>query len=55
MKDGRCVMVRLDADIADGKSDMMKTIVRLNEDCPAETQGGQGERVAYGQVVTLGG
>ena len=56
MRDERCVMVNFDPDTAEGDSEVMKTVVRMNENCA----GGYGTVVSagelrVGQVVTLGG
>ena len=54
MRDERCVMVNLDPDTAERDSEVMKTIVRLNENCAGVygTVVRAGELRA-GQVVTL--
>jgi uncharacterized protein YcbX len=44
MKDERCVMVNFDPDTAERDSEVMKTIVRLNENCAG----------VYGTVVRAG-
>lgn len=44
MRDERCVMVNLDPDTAERDSDVMKTVVRLNEKCAG----------VYGTVVRAG-
>ena len=44
MKDERCVMVNLDPDTAERDSEVMKTVVRLNENYAG----------AYGTVVRVG-
>jgi uncharacterized protein YcbX len=56
MRDERCVMVNLDPDTAERDSEVMKTVVRMNENCA----GVYGTVVRAGelrvsQVVTLGG
>ncbi|HSS21561.1 MAG TPA: MOSC domain-containing protein [Pyrinomonadaceae bacterium] len=55
MKDERCVMVNLDPDTAERDSEVMKTIVRLNENYAGVygTVVRTGE-LRVGQVVTLG-
>jgi uncharacterized protein YcbX len=56
MRDKRCVMVNLDLDTAEQDSEVMKTVVRMNENCAGVygTVVGAGE-LRVGQVVTLGG
>ncbi len=56
MRDERCVMVNLDPDTAEKDSEVMKTVVRLNENCAGVygTVVRAGE-LRVGQVVTLGG
>jgi uncharacterized protein len=56
MKDERCVMVNFDPDTAEKNSEVMKTIVRLNENYAGVygTVVRTGE-LRVGQVVTLGG
>ena len=56
MKDERCVMVNFDPDTAERDSEVMKTIVRLNENYAGVygTVVRAGE-LRVGQVVTLGG
>ena len=56
MRDERCVMVNLDPDTAERDSEVMKTIVRLNENYAGVygTVVRAGE-LRVGQVVTLGG
>jgi uncharacterized protein YcbX len=56
MRDERCVMVNLDPDTAERDSEVMKTVVRLNENCAGVygTVLSAGE-LRVGQVVTLGG
>jgi uncharacterized protein YcbX len=56
MRDERCVMVNLDPDTAERDSAVMKTVVRLNENCAGvySTVVRTGE-LRVGQVVTLGG
>jgi uncharacterized protein YcbX len=56
MKDERCVMVNLDPDTAEKDSEVMKTIVRMNENYAGvyATVFRAGE-LRVGQVVTLGG
>jgi uncharacterized protein YcbX len=56
MRDERCVMVNFDPDTAERDSVVMKTIVRLNENCAGVygTVVRSGE-LRVGQVVTLGG
>jgi uncharacterized protein YcbX len=55
MKDERCVMVNLDPDTAEKDSEVMKTVVRLNENYAgvygAVVRAGE---LRVGQVVTLG-
>lgn len=55
MKDERCVMVNFDPDTAERDSEVMKTIVRMNENYAGVycTVLGAGE-LRVGQVVTLG-
>jgi uncharacterized protein YcbX len=55
MRDERCVMVNLDPDTAERDSEVMKTVVRLNENYAGVygTVVGAGE-LRVGQVVTLG-
>lgn len=55
MRDERCVMVNLDPDTAERDAEVMKTIVRLNENCAGVygTVVGTGE-LRVGQVVRLG-
>ena len=55
MRDVRCVMVNLDPDTAERDSEVMKTVVRMNENCAGVygTVVGTGE-LRVGQVVTLG-
>lgn len=54
-RDERCVMVNLDPDTAERDSDVMKTVVRMNENCAGVygTVVRAGE-LRVGQVVTLG-
>jgi uncharacterized protein YcbX len=54
MRDERCVMVNLDPDTAERDSEVMKTIVRLNENC-AGVYGTvvRTGKLRVGQVVTL--
>jgi len=56
MRDERCVMVNLDPDTAERDSEVMKTVVRLNENYAGVygTVVTAGE-LRVGQVVTLGG
>ncbi len=56
MKDERCVMVNFDPDTAERDSEVMKTVVRLNENYAGVygTVVNAGE-LRVGQVVTLGG
>lgn len=56
MRDKRCVMVNLDPDTAERDSEVMKTVVRLNENYAGVygTVVRAGE-LRVGQVVTLGG
>ncbi len=56
MKDERCVMVNLDPDTAERDSEVMKTVVRMNENYAGVygTVVRAGE-LRVGQVVTLGG
>jgi uncharacterized protein YcbX len=56
MRDERCVMVNFDPDTAERDSEVMKTFVRLNENCAGVygTVVKAGE-LRIGQVVTLGG
>lgn len=55
MRDERCAMVNLDPDTAERDSEVMKTVVRLNENCAGvyATVLRTGE-LRVGQVVTLG-
>jgi uncharacterized protein YcbX len=55
MRDERCVMVNLDPDTAERDSEVMKTVVRMNENCAGVygTVVRAGE-LRVGQVVTLG-
>jgi MOSC domain-containing protein len=55
MRDERCVMVNFDPDTAERDSEVMKTVVRLNENCAGVygTIVRAGE-LRVGQVVTLG-
>jgi uncharacterized protein len=55
MRDERCVMVNFDPDTAERDSRVMKTVVRLNENCAGVygTVVSAGE-LRVGQVVTLG-
>ncbi len=55
MRDERCVMVNFDPDTAERDAEVMKTIVRLNENCAGVygTVLGTGE-LRVGQVVNLG-
>ena len=55
MRDERCVMVNFDPDTAERDAEVMKTIVRLNENCAGVygTVLGTGE-LRVGQVVSLG-
>jgi uncharacterized protein YcbX len=55
MRDKRCVMVNLDPDTAERDSEVMKTVVRMNENCAGVygTVVRAGE-LRVGQVVTLG-
>jgi uncharacterized protein YcbX len=55
MRDERCVMVNFDPDTAERDSKVMKTVVRLNENCAGVygTVVRAGE-LRVGQVVTLG-
>jgi uncharacterized protein YcbX len=55
MRDERCVMVNFDPDNAERDSEVMKTIVRLNQNCAGVygTVVRTGE-LRVGQVVTLG-
>jgi uncharacterized protein YcbX len=55
MRDERCVMVNFDPDTAERDSQVMKTIVRINENCAGVygTVVRAGE-LRVGQVVTLG-
>jgi len=55
MKDERCVMINLDPDTAERDSEVMKTVVRLNENYAGvySTVVRAGE-LRVGQVVTLG-
>jgi uncharacterized protein YcbX len=54
MRDERCVMVNFDPDTAERDSEVMKTVVRLNENCAGVygTVIRSGE-LRVGQVVTL--
>jgi uncharacterized protein YcbX len=54
MRDERCVMVNFDPDTAERNSEVMKTVVRLNENCAGVycTVVSAGE-LRVGQVVTL--
>ena len=56
MKDERCVMVNFDPDTAERDSEVMKTVVRMNENYAGvyATVVSAGE-LRVGQVVTLGG
>jgi uncharacterized protein YcbX len=56
MRDERCVMVNLDPDTAERDAEVMKTVVRLNENYAGVygTVVSAGE-LRVGQVVTLGG
>jgi hypothetical protein len=56
MRDERCVMVNLDPDTAEKDSEVMKTVVRLNQNYAGVygTVVSAGE-LRVGQVVTLGG
>jgi uncharacterized protein YcbX len=56
MRDERCVMVNLDPDTAERDSEVMKTVVRMNENYAGVygTVVRAGE-LRVGQVVTLGG
>jgi uncharacterized protein YcbX len=56
MRDERCVMVNFDPDTAERDSEVMKTVVRMNENCAGVygTVVKAGE-LSVGQVVTLGG
>ena len=56
MKDERCVMVNFDPDTAERDSEVMKTVVRMNENCAGVygTVVRAGE-LRVGQVVTLEG
>jgi hypothetical protein len=55
MRDERCVMVNFDPDTAERDSEVMKTVVRLNENCAGVygmvVRAGE---LRVGQVVTLG-
>ena len=55
LRDERCVMVNLDPDTAEKDSEVMKTVVRLNENCAGVygTVVRAGE-LRVGQIVTLG-
>jgi len=55
LRDERCVMVNLDPDTAERDSEVMKTVVRLNQNCAGvyATVVKAGE-LRVGQVVTLG-
>jgi len=56
MRDERCVMVNFDPDTAERDSEVMKTVVRMNQNCAGVygTVVRAGE-LRVGQVVTLGG
>jgi len=56
MQDERCVMVNFDADTAEKDSEVMETVVRMNENYAGVygTVVRAGE-LRVGQVVTLGG
>jgi uncharacterized protein YcbX len=56
MKDERCVMVNFDPDTAERDSEVMKTVVRINENYAGvyATVVSAGE-LRVGQIVTLGG
>ncbi|PYS58249.1 MAG: hypothetical protein DMF76_19840 [Acidobacteria bacterium] len=56
MKDERCVMVNLDPDTAERDAEVMKTVVRMNENYAGVygTVVRAGE-LRVGQVVALGG
>jgi uncharacterized protein len=56
LRDERCVMVNFDPDTAERDSNIMKTVVRMNENC-AGVYGTvlQAGELRVGQVVTLGG
>jgi uncharacterized protein len=56
LRDERCVMVNFDPDTAERDSNVMKTVVRMNENCAGAygTVVKAGE-LRVGQVVTLGG
>lgn len=56
MRDERCVMINLDPNTAERDSEVMKTVVRMNENCAGVygTVVRTGE-LRVGQVVTLGG
>ena len=56
MRDERCVMINLDPDTAERDSEVMKTVVRLNENCAGvySTVVRTGE-IRAGQVVRLDG
>lgn len=56
MRDERCVMINLDPDTAERDSEVMKTVVRLNENCAGvySTVFRTGE-IRAGQVVRLAG
>jgi uncharacterized protein YcbX len=56
MRDERCVMVNFDPDTAERDAEVMKTVVRLNENYAGVygTVVSAGE-LRVGQVVTLGG
>ena len=55
MRDERCVIVNFDPDTAERDSEVMKTIVRMNQNCAGVygTVVSAGE-LRVGQVVTLG-
>jgi uncharacterized protein YcbX len=55
MRDERCVMVNFDPDTAERDSEVMKTVVRMNENCAGVygTVVRAGE-LRVGQIVTLG-
>ena len=54
MRDERCVMINLDPDTAERDSEVMKTVVRLNENCAGvySTVIRAGD-LRVGQIVTL--
>ena len=56
LRDERCVMINFDPDTAERDSNVMKTVVRMNENCAGVygTVVRAGE-LRVGQVVTLGG